>query len=120
MTPKTVAIGAALALVLVSAGAGAQETMSSWADGNDMKNFCHSEAPNFSQGLCVGFAMAVAEIAGSQPIFDRQRACIPPGVKRGQLKDIMVKFLDDHPEQLHLTATSLAARAYEEAFPCPK
>ncbi len=114
MTPKTVAIAAALAvLVLVSAPARALAA-GSWVNGNELKKYCSSNS--YERGICLGFTSAVANIVANAG----WRACIPDGVTRGQLRDIMVKFLDDHPEALHLEAASLAARAYEEAFPCPK
>ena len=114
MTPKTVAIAAALAvLVLVSAPARALAA-DSWVNGNELKKYCSSNS--YERGICLGFTSAVANIVA----VAGWRACIPDGVTRGQLRDIMVKFLDDHPEALHLEAASLATRAYEEAFPCPK
>ncbi len=118
MTPKTVAVGAELvALVLVSAAANAPAT-ADWMSGNELKESCHSEG-QYGRGACLGFTSAVAGIVDTETIYG-WRACIPDGVTRGQLRDIMVKFLDDHPEKLHHSAASLAARAYEEVFPCPK
>ena len=117
MTPKTVAIAAALAvLVLVSAAASALAA-GSWVNGNELKKYCSSNS--YERGICLGFTSAVANIVANEPVAG-WRACIPDGVTRGQLRDIMVKFLDDHPEELHLEAASLAARAYKEAFPCPQ
>ena len=115
MTPKTVAIGAALALVSVSAGVSAQEGRS-WVSGNELKEFCHSEYA-YGQGICIGYAMATASAATRGSL----RVCIPSGqVTRGQLQDIMVKYLDDHPATLHDPAPVLAFVAFYEAFPCPK
>ena len=113
---RTVLLVAALVvLVLVSASA---QAIDSWADGNELKKMCHSEA-NFDQGVCGGFAIAVAGIVDNYPVAG-YRTCIPSGVLAGQLNNIMVKFLDDHPERLHYAATSLAVEAFVEAFPCPK
>jgi len=114
---RAVLLVAALALVLVSAGASAQ-TAPGWANGNDMKAYCHSNS-RYWQGACEGFAMAVATIVSRTPVSS-YRACIPVGVTGRQLGDIMVKHLDDHPELLHYTATSIAAEAFAIAFPCPK
>ncbi len=116
-TLRTVAIGAALALVLVNAPASA-ESDPSLASGDDVRAFCHSESPR-RQGVCFGFALAVAEIVAIEPVAG-WRACFPGEVTRGQYDHIMVKFLDDNQKLLHLRATSLAARAYAEAFPCPE
>ena len=115
MTPKTIAIGAVLALVLVSAGGSAQAAPT-WADGNDVKAYCRSGSPS-DQGVCLGFAIAVAGIVANEPVAG-WRACVPRGVNGRQLVDIMVKFLDDHPEGLHANAVTLVATAFATAFPC--
>ena len=36
----------------------------------------------------------------------------------GQIKKIVVKYLNDNPENLHNTASSLVQVALFEAFPC--
>lgn len=106
-------------VLLVSAGADAQDESGHWMTGNELKAFCQ-DGPAFERGVCSGFAVAVADFTIRAPV-DTYRACIPvTQVTRGQLRDIMVKYLDDHPELLHYTATSLAAKAFEMAFPCPK
>ena len=117
MTPKTVAIGAALALVLVNATASAAAD-ASLVSGDDVRAFCHSESPR-RQGVCFGFAIAVAEIVAIEPVAG-WRACFPGEVTRGQYDHIMVKYLDDHPEKLHHDAIDLTAQAFGIAFPCPK
>ncbi len=116
----------ALTLVLVSA-----QTEVTWADtttqlikdfmatdGNELKAACGSKS-RFDQGVCIGFASAIAGVVGDEPVMG-WRACIPNGVPRRQLQDVMVKYLDDHPEKLHLGAETLVARAFAEAFPCPQ
>jgi len=103
MTPKAVVICAALALVLVSAEGSAQTT--SWTTGNKLKEECNSESI-FERGLCSGFATAVAGIVANEAVYG-WRACIPGGVTVGQLVGITKKHLNDNPEYLHLTATSI-------------
>ena len=105
------------AVVLVSAGVRVQAAPS-WADGNDVKTYCRSGSPS-DQGVCFGFAIAVASIVANEPVAG-WRACVPRGVHGRQLVDIMVKFLDDHPEGLHANAVTLVATAFAIAFPCPK
>ncbi|MFP6801731.1 MAG: Rap1a/Tai family immunity protein, partial [Pseudomonadales bacterium] len=46
--------------------------------------------------------------------------CVPEGengVTAGQLRKIVVKYLNENPEELHLTAGSLVSNALNEAFP---
>jgi hypothetical protein len=105
------------ALSAVSAVASAQDA-ASFMTGNELKVFCRDEGA-YGRGICSGFASAVSGVVATEH-FAGWRACFPDGVTRGQVSDIMVKFLDDHPEKLHLTAASLTAHAFAEAFPCPK
>jgi len=51
---------------------------------------------------------------------DHALACIPIAVTGTELRDVLVKFLKDHPEDQHLKASSLATRAFSEAYPCKK
>jgi hypothetical protein len=45
-------------------------------------------------------------------------ACVPDGVPMGQLKEVVKKWLREHPADWHYTADNLVARAFEDAFPC--
>jgi hypothetical protein len=45
-------------------------------------------------------------------------ACIPSTAKLGQLMRVVTKYLEEHPEQLHLAAAGLVYNALIEAFPC--
>jgi len=96
------------------------QAATSWENGNKLKEECNSESM-LEKGICIGFAIAVAGIVANEPVYG-WRACIPGGVTVGQLTDIITKRLNDHPENLHLTATSLAVEAFAIAFPfpCPK
>jgi hypothetical protein len=51
---------------------------------------------------------------------DHALACIPIAVTGTELRDVLVKFLKDHPEDQHLKASSLATRAFSKAYPCKK
>ena len=47
--------------------------------------------------------------------------CLPEShVTTGQVKDIIVNYLRDHPQNRHNSASLLAAIALNEAFPCKK
>ena len=44
--------------------------------------------------------------------------CIPDGVKVGQMLRVVVKYLRDHPEELHNDSAELVVAAFLTAFPC--
>ncbi len=44
--------------------------------------------------------------------------CAPDGIQVGQAVRVVVKYLQDHPEQLHARGIVLAVAALQKAFPC--
>jgi hypothetical protein len=48
------------------------------------------------------------------------KLCVPrdKGVSQQQVRDIVVGYLRDHPELRLYSASSIASRALQEAFPC--
>jgi len=44
--------------------------------------------------------------------------CIPQKVTNGQMGDVLIKYLQDHPEKRHNDVGVLAWRAFRKAFPC--
>ena len=67
------------------------------------------------RGYCYGFIDGVAALLRREPIHT---VCAPSGVTSGQLTDIIVKYLRDHPAKRHYEASSLVGLALMEAFPC--
>jgi hypothetical protein len=47
------------------------------------------------------------------------RFCPPPRVAMEQNVKIVVKYLDDHPEQMNDDFTLLVVRAFNQVWPCP-
>jgi hypothetical protein len=96
-----------------SANAGA------WKDGNDLLRQCkEGEAGNgVSAGICLGYIVAVADTLDAANRINGFTARIANAVTQGQLKQIAMKYLQEHPEQLHLGAAGLVAAALSEAFP---
>ena len=44
--------------------------------------------------------------------------CLPDRVQIGQLLRVVKKFLQDNPNTLHFSASSLVKRAVADVFPC--
>jgi Rap1a immunity proteins len=45
-------------------------------------------------------------------------ACIPESATTGELARVVVKYLNDHPNRLHLNYGVLVILALEDAYPC--
>jgi hypothetical protein len=46
--------------------------------------------------------------------------CLPDGFSGRQARVVIERYMQDHPEQLHLPAFRVASAALDEAFPCGK
>lgn len=82
-------------------------------NGNELLRNCTIKG-EFAGGLCYGL------ITGYYDGIRLSYKCTKddPKINRQQIRDIVVKFLKDHPEARHLPAAYLAARAFVEAFDC--
>ena len=71
----------------------------------------------FSLGFCAGYLTAIMELSdhgGERPF------CIPADATNMQIKDTVLIYLQNHPEQANLEADSLVIAALIAAFPCSK
>lgn len=46
------------------------------------------------------------------------RACLPAGTPDARLVTVVVQYLSEHPDELHLPDVQLVLAAVEAAFPC--
>lgn len=76
-----------------------------WLTGNDLHDWCSKPALEFG---CLGYVM------GS---LDQASWKIPPNATRGQVKDVVKKYLIDNPEQRDLPASFLVSLAVLKAWP---
>jgi hypothetical protein len=116
---------ALLALVLAaSAQLGSGQTAmvgpASSFSADKLRQFCtdptHSEpdpAPVYH--FCYGFLIGVDEALTES---GRRSYCLEPGVDYMQMRKVVVKFLEEHPERLHRSAISEFSEAMTAAFPC--
>jgi hypothetical protein len=80
----------------------------SWS-GITLFDYCRDGSLNAQ--ICTGYIVGVMEATSDQ-------ICYPPGATYFQLIQVVGRFLDVHPEQLHLHALDLVLLALHEAFPC--
>jgi hypothetical protein len=117
MTLCRVTLIAALALTLqLCSMAGAEEDRDS---GNAWHRKCTSEnvtdrlmCTTYLEALSHG--LSVATLYGAARIY-----CIPQGVTVGQMRKVVIRSLEQHPQDLHTGFSLLAVRAFRDSFPCP-
>jgi Rap1a immunity proteins len=81
--------------------------------GNEFLPHCREGASNsFMGGFCTGMIETVAMYETAMG-----RIC-PPLATRGQMRAVVVKYLENHPERLHEDIHLLAQQALQTAWPC--
>ena len=114
-----------LAAPAVVQPANAQETFAKLQQitGNKFLEWCRGIAAE--QGVCLGYVMGLDDgisiLQSSET--DRSRwspICKPKEVTASQVQDVVIKYLDDHPEKRHEMIAILAIVAMRAAWPCPR
>lgn len=93
-------------------------------NGNGLLELCASDSGQ-SQSICLGYIQGVVDGAGITPVEKTCRRtssywCIPDGVAWGQMTEVVVKYMKDHPENRHWPSTAIITNAVIESWPCHK
>lgn len=73
---------------------------------------------------CVGYVGGAADFATVGEVWNRVHDykdapfCVPVEAERGQLVRVVVRYMNDHPEELHKDKVVLVMGAFSAAFPC--
>jgi len=82
--------------------------------GNDVWNLCTDNAAGHNY-MCIGMTTAY---------FDMMLAtgyqCASPAADRGQVRDVVLKYLSDNPGMRNLPASQLAMTSLTTAFQCAR
>ena len=80
---------------------------------------CESESVA-TQNKCVRSLAGIVDATTTWVDWEMmpKKFCQPDEVTLEQLRKIYVKYANEHPEELHLTAAGIAVNAFVEAFPC--
>jgi len=79
-----------------------------WHDGKDVAE-CYAYIHGFWDALQLS--------KNFNPTLLKE-VCFPSEVTLGQQVRVVAKFLEDHPEKLHLHRAFLVGMAFADAFPC--
>lgn len=107
-------------VVCLCAASWAEQPATRHTSGNDLRNYCQAVLDHETgarAGICAGYINAYRELAEMLP--DEKLLCVPDGVGNEQFIRVLMKYLDQHPERLHVAAPQLIYDAMSEAFPCP-
>jgi Rap1a immunity proteins len=70
------------------------------------------------EAACTAYVIGVADAFSCDDSIFRFSWRPPAKVTREQVVKVVVKWLNDHPEDLHFSAASIVARALQNGFPC--
>jgi hypothetical protein len=93
-------------------------------DGKELLQDCTAVSPGNPSGTfgpewCYGYLMGVNDMRMLTRTFPKLTAyCLPEGVTMAQVKSVVVKYLQEHPEELHYPSVRLVNSALSKAFPC--
>jgi len=113
-----------LLVVLLFSSGQARATRNVFLVGNKLLEVCEahiSETGSAAKGnICVGY---ITGISDAQGLFVDWRGikpswCLPLEATSNQLVRVVTKYLQEHPEYLHLTADGLIGNALKASFPC--
>jgi hypothetical protein len=107
-------VAAVMLAVLLAASAAAAQRVSN-VKGTTLLKACTGSSTMACDAYVDGFGDAIEAEGKANAV-----ACIPPSVTGSELRDVLVKFLKEHPEDQHLKASALATRAFGKAYPCGK
>ncbi len=86
-------------------------------DCQTVKEFGHREfllgCERYVVGVLDSYQVATVLLKPSIKAF-----CLPKGGTTDQMIKVVIKYLENHPEQLHLPAANVIYLALDDAFPC--
>jgi Rap1a immunity proteins len=83
--------------------------------GNQLYNFCRDNNADFDDGTCFGFVSGLFEVADELHLV-----CVPMTATPRQIRDVVLRFLERHPDNRHESARGLVLAAIQTAYPCPE
>lgn len=103
-------------MLLATGAASAGEPRDKLGTGRDLLAACTS-AEALDYGMCVGYINGVVD---GFLVTDRTSICLPAGVTRGQLRDVVLAGITASPRESEQEPYVAALLAMSRAFPCHK
>ena len=99
--------------------------------GTQLQTTC--KKPDIGYAYCLGYitgaTQALSAWSAATPKDARTKTtsanapslyCLPREVSNVQTMQAVVRYMDEHPERLNLSADTLVGYALEAAYPCPR
>lgn len=86
-------------------------------DGNELYRLCASQFET-EKVNCLGYIQGAADSLEAARLVARMLPCIKEPVELGQIQDVVILYLRDHPEIRHRGAAGLIWAAIADAWHC--
>jgi hypothetical protein len=111
---------ACLCLLLASISVSGQgnHTVMTFDTGNNFLAACETPKDEPTNFACRYYVFGVADgIAFTQP-SDKPVYCLDSHATMAQERNIVIRFMQTHPERTHIATAALISEALRDAFPC--
>lgn len=108
----------AIASLLVIPEARAADTLEK--SGNAYLEKCGPTAPEVGKLVCWVYVLGfVNGLAADAAASEHKNICVPLEAQSGQLSDVIISYLQSHPDRRHWPTYVLAYIAFRESYACP-
>jgi hypothetical protein len=111
------ALGAAMALTILTGQVQAGEPRAGFVDGNELYADCTGPPDSFQRGVRLGYIQGVADHI-DEVRWGRDEPQCPTAVVLKQVEGVVVNYLRDHPVDRSNPATELATIAITQTWNC--
>ena len=114
----------ALAATMAGMLLGPQAVLADFLDGNELLDRCSvSELDNLryqKTAMCQGYVSGALDMLDFIGDGGEEKVCPSGRVTVGQAVDVMINYLQAHPDRRHLPGSILVVLAMRQAFACPE
>lgn len=95
---------------------------STFTSGNELYEQCTVEKGTnlyfTKMAECRGYVMGFVDLMEDMQTVNKMSSCLPVGATAGQIVDVVVKYLREHPELRALPGSTMVFLSLKSAFGC--
>ena len=109
----------AVAVLMFTAVGHAGKAEASVYTGDEILEHCEDERVA-AESICYGYLAGIIDVSLTYEHWGKMKMdfCPPAGASLSQLRKVVIKGLNEKPEELHMVAASLVHHVFRDAFPC--
>ncbi len=100
-----------------------------WETGNDLFDHCTADTNSVQYSFCIAYIEGAVDMIGSlqgavaatddKSFWKLNAICVPNAATIGQIVDVVIKYMKDHPEQRADKAGWIITRSLLQVWSCP-